>query len=91
MLGTKSPIGVPSVLPNSVPERMVTLSDSLRGVVSVDWPGRRRVSCGWMSASVSIMPGGTPSMMAPTPLQCDSPKVVTRKMVPNVDIEAGWR
>ena len=28
------------------------------------------------------MRGGTPSMMAPTPLQCDSPKVVTRKTLP---------
>ena len=25
-------------------------------------------------------------MIAPTPLQCDSPKVVTRKIVPKVDI-----
>ena len=32
------------------------------------------------------MRGGTPSMIAPTPLQCDSPKVVTRKIVPKVDM-----
>jgi hypothetical protein len=25
-------------------------------------------------------------MIAPTPLQCDSPKVVTRKIVPKVDM-----
>lgn len=37
-----------------------------------------------MSASVSGNPGGTPSTMHPTPLQWDSPKVVTRKRVPNV-------
>ena len=32
------------------------------------------------------MHDGTPSTIAPTPLQWLSPKVVTRKMVPNVDI-----
>ena len=32
------------------------------------------------------MRDGTPSTIAPTPLQCDSPKVVTRKMVPKVDM-----
>lgn len=76
-------MGVPSVTPCSVPERMVTRSVSARGVVSRLWPGRRRVSCGWMSASARRSPGGQPSTIAPTPRQCDSPNVVTRKSVPN--------
>ena len=29
-------------------------------------------------------------MIAPTPLQCDSPKVVTRKIVPKVDMPLGY-
>eukprot|EP00967_Tisochrysis_lutea_P104360 scaffold158378_cov27-Tisochrysis_lutea.AAC.1 len=88
-------MGVPSVIPASVPERMETRSFSARGVVSRLWPGRRRVSCGWMSDSVRARHGGQPSTIAPTPLQCDSPKVETRKMVPKVDMRgdaagAGW-
>lgn len=31
------------------------------------------------------MQGGTPSMIAPTPLQCDSPNVVTRKTSPKLE------
>ena len=38
---------------------------------------------------VAHMRAGTPSMIAPTPLQCDSPKVVTRKIVPKVDMPLG--
>lgn len=103
---------MPSVYPNSVPESILTRSFSFRGVVRRLCPGRRRVSWGWMSSSLSslsarhgyvpqardrVVPrgfgclvdsayihGGTPSIIAPTPLQCDSPKVVTRKIVPNV-------
>ena len=33
---------------------------------------------------------GTPSTIAPTPLQCDSPNVVTRKIVPKVLPDMGW-
>lgn len=44
------------------------------------------MSCGWISSSVRASPGGHPSMIQPTPLQCDSPNVVTRKWVPKVDI-----
>lgn len=39
-----------------------------------------------MSASDKRIRGGTPSMIAPTPLQWDSPNVVTRRTWPNVDI-----
>lgn len=58
----------------------------LTGVVSADWPGRRRESCTCTSCSDSAMPGGTPSTMQPTEAQCDSPYVVTRKWEPNVDM-----
>ena len=49
-----------------------------------DWPGRRRSSSAWISSTVMGSRGGTPSMTQPTPLPCDSPKVVTRKAVPQV-------
>lgn len=39
-----------------------------------------------MSSAVSISPGGTPSTIHPTEHPWDSPYVVTRKSVPNVDI-----
>lgn len=39
-----------------------------------------------MSWGVRVRPGGTPSIMQPTDLQCDSPYVVTRKTRPKVDI-----
>jgi len=68
-------------------------------VVRADCPGLRRDNCTWMSSSVRRMPGrltvtisavGVPggqfSTMQPTLLQCDSPYVVTRKIVPNDDI-----
>ena len=51
-----------------------------------DWPGLRRVICGWISSSASCKPGGQPSTMQPTLLPWDSPYVVTRKYCPNVDI-----
>jgi hypothetical protein len=70
---TIMPMGVPRVTPNSVPLWISTRSFSLRGVVMALWPGRRRVICGWMSSSVSSMPGGQPSTMQPTERQCDSP------------------
>lgn len=60
----------------------------LTGVVSLLCPGRRLLSCGCMSASVSGRLGGTPSTMTPTPLPCDSPKVVIRNRVPKEDIAA---
>ena len=85
---------MPSVYPFSVPDMIVTMSFSARGVVSRLCPGRRRVSCGWMSASVSAIRDGTPSTIAPTPLQCDSPKVVTRKIWPKVlivPVSGCWR
>lgn len=37
---TRRPIGVPSVLPNSVPDRILTWSASLRAVVNLDCPVR---------------------------------------------------
>jgi len=70
---------VPRVRPNSVPEWMVTRSFSLRGVVMDDWPGRRRLSCGWMSSSVRGRLGGQLSMMHDTDLPCDSPALFTDK------------
>ena len=66
-------MGVPSVIPNSVPDWISILSFSSRGVERADCPGRRRVSCGWMSDSVRRRPGGQPSIMTVTLGQWDSP------------------
>src|SRR5262245_38647310 len=83
-LGIDRLIGVPSVRPSNTPDRMRTLSDSLRWVTSVLWPGARRSRSGWMSASESGRRGGQPSTTAPTAPPCDSPHVVTRKRCPQV-------
>ena len=66
-------MGVPRVMPCSVPDWISIRSFSSRGVESADWPGRRRVSCGWMSDSVRRRPGGQPSTMTVTEGQWDSP------------------
>src|SRR5687768_8953633 len=77
-------MGVPSVFPSNVPERICTVSVSLRGETIFDWPGRRRSRSGWRSASVSARRGGQPSTTTPTPPPWLSPQVVTRKRCPNV-------
>src|SRR5436309_8948830 len=77
-------IGVPSVRPSNVPERIWTVSGSLRGDTMRDWPGRRRSRSGWMSASVSLSRGGQPSTTTPTPPPWLSPQVVMRNRCPNV-------
>src|SRR5258706_10752419 len=77
-------MGVPSVLPSKVPDKIWTVSLSLRGVTILDCPGRRRSRSGWMSASVKANRGGQPSTTTPTPPPCDSPQVVMRKRCPNV-------
>src|ERR1035441_4246973 len=77
-------IGVPSVLPSKVPERICTVSLSLRGETIFDWPGRRRAKSGWVAASVDAPRGGQPSTTTPTPPPWDSPQVVMRKRCPKV-------
>ena len=63
--GSASAIGVPVVTPSYRPDRISTLSASLRCVTWRVVPGRRRSRSGWMSASVSAMPGGQPSITQP--------------------------
>src|SRR6056297_1578854 len=77
-------MGVPVVLPSKTPECMLTVSGSLRGVVMKLWPGLRRSSCSWMSASAISTPGVAPSTITPTAPPCDSPKVVSRKRWPKL-------
>src|ERR1700722_17403830 len=77
-------MGVPSVRPSKVPERIWQVSLSLRGVTILLWPGRRRSRSTWMSASVSGRSGGQPSTTTPTPPPWDSPHVVIRKRWPKV-------
>src|SRR5216117_2786643 len=80
----RSAIGVPVVLPSYTPERISTLSSSWRCVTWRDVPGFLRSRSGWMSFSLSSIPGGQPSTTQPIAGPCDSPKVVTVKSVPRV-------
>ena len=68
----------------NTPDRIFTVSGSCRWVVKRDWPGRRLSSQGWISASVSGMPGGQPSTTQPIAGPWLSPKVVTRNRWPKV-------
>ncbi len=79
-----SAIGVPVVRPSYTPERISTRSSSRRCVTCLEVPGLRRSRSGWMSASVSSIPGGQPSITHPIAGPWDSPKVVTVKRVPRV-------
>src|SRR5262249_54809615 len=66
------------------PERMRTVSGSLRCVTNLDWPGRRRSRSCWISASISGRPGGQPSTTQPIAGPWLSPKVVTRNRWPKL-------
>src|SRR4051812_22354084 len=84
-----SPIGVPVVTCTpcasaNTPDRMRTWSGSCRCVVKRDCPGRRLSRKGWMSASLSAMPGGQPSTTQPIAGPWLSPKVVTRNRCPKL-------
>src|SRR5262245_28676440 len=83
-LGITRLIGVPSVCPSKTPDRILTVSVSLRWVTRALWPGLRRSRSGWMSASDKGSRGGQPSTTAPVAPPCDSPHVVTRKSCPQV-------
>src|SRR5207249_3473880 len=82
--GIRRLIGVPSVCPSKTPDRILTVSDSLRCVTIALCPGARRSRSGWMSASESESRGGHPSITAPIAPPCDSPHVVTRKSRPQL-------
>ena len=77
-------IGVPSATPSTTPDKISTISSSLRGVVRRLCPGRRRRSSSWISSVVMGSRGGQPSRVTPTPPPCDSPQVEMRKTRPQV-------
>src|SRR3954465_6984581 len=84
-------MGVPVVCPSNRPDMIWIVSDSLRGVVIFDWPGRRRSKSGWISDSDSLSRGGQPSTTTPTPPPCDSPHVVIRNKWPKeLDMRRDW-
>lgn len=56
-----------------------------------DWPGRRRVSCGWISASTRARPGGQLSTMQDTNLPWDSPALVTMEVSRLSSVSGGER
>jgi hypothetical protein len=63
---------------------MRTMSGSERGLVCRDSPGRRLSIQGCMSASLSEMPGGQPSIAAPIAGPWLSPQVEKRKILPKL-------
>src|SRR5689334_22680338 len=67
-----------------MPDKISTVSGSLRWVTCLEVPGRRRSSSGWMSAADSAIPGGQPSITQPIAGPWLSPKLVTRKRWPKV-------
>src|SRR2546425_366011 len=69
-------IGVPSVCPSKTPERILTVSVSLRWVTSALWPGARRSRSGWMSASESGR-RGVRLLLFVEPDPCESRSAVT--------------
>src|SRR5215211_1759773 len=56
-------IGAPVVKPLKMPDRISTLSSSLRCVVIIDWPGFLRSRRGCISASSRGRPAGHPSLL----------------------------
>src|SRR5690606_39359095 len=77
-------IGAPVVTPSYTPERISARSRSLRGVVTLLWPTRRRSSSCWISSTVSGRPPGTPSITTPSAGPWDSPQVVSLKIFPKL-------
>jgi hypothetical protein len=77
--------GAPVVNPFQVPLINFGKSGSLRGVVP-GAPLRRRERSPIKSASVRGIPGGMPSITTPMPFPCDSPKMLSLKICPNVFI-----
>src|SRR3569833_4776765 len=73
----------------NTPDRIFTASGSWRWVTNFDWPGRRFSIQGWISASVSAMPGGQPSTTQPIAGPWLSPKLVTRNRWPKVLCDIG--
>jgi hypothetical protein len=84
VLRIRSAMGVPVVWPSNTPDRISTWSASWRWVTWRLVPGRRRSRSGWMSLTDSAMPGGQPSITQPMAGPCDSPKLVTAKILPRV-------
>ena len=75
-------MGVPVVRPWNTPERMRTVSDSLRLVAVAPCPGLRRSSSRCRSSSLRGRPAGQPSSTPPRPGPWDSPYEVRRRMRP---------
>ena len=75
--------GAPVVRPSNTPLRISGSSASTRGVVPFAPLFRRRMSA-IKSSTPSTMPGFTPSTTTPIAPPCDSPKISTLKLRPNV-------
>ncbi|MNY14403.1 hypothetical protein D3C86_1475790 [compost metagenome] len=71
-------IGVPVLLPSNVPDKIWTVSLSLRCVVIFDCPGLRLSSSDWIKSRSTGSCAGQPSKITPMATPCDSPKVVMR-------------
>ena len=69
-----SDIGVPVVFPSNTPDKIWTLSSSLRWVVNFDCPGFLLSSSIWISCSLILIFGGHPSTIQPIAGPWDSPQ-----------------
>ena len=68
MFSTQREMGVPVVFPSNTPDKIVTLSSSLRGVEKLVCPGFLLFKNSWISSSAKVRPEGHPSMTTPMPL-----------------------
>ena len=72
------------VLPSKTPDIILTLSASFLAVVKRDLPGRRLSRSTCKSSSHNSIPGGQPSIIAPSPKPWLSPNEVTVNNFPKV-------
>jgi len=82
-------MGAPVLFPLKIPDKNSGMSSSLRGVVPFGTPPLRRSISVTKSSTDNAIPGGQPSTTMPTAGPCDSPKILTLKMVQNTYSENG--
>src|SRR5690554_5058092 len=75
-------MGVPVVFPSKMPDKNFTSSSSFLWVTMEDCPGLRRFISAAMALKSNFIPAGHPSSIPPMASPCDSPKVVSLKILP---------
>ena len=75
-------MGVPVVFPLNKPLTICGISSSFLGVVPLA-PGFLLSISSAKSSTDKLIPDGQPSTVSPTLSPCDSPKILTLKILPN--------